>query len=443
MRRFVWILAAALLLCAGCGTEAALPENPAAPVEAESALADDHVIYSFGHFVDGRTLDIDLIGIGGEGQGSGVREIIIRWSDDKTPIQHIVLQEDMGNDSQYLEGAYTQAPDDYGGAETMDLDFDGVQDLVLTVRDADLENPWEDGLCACWLWDRQTEQFCYAFCLQNPDTDQMRTEILSRRFGQDGGNRTLDAAGYRLEDGALCPLWERSTNPQSGQTQFHLWQDGEKRLVRETLDEGDHVLSVREVTVDGGHRLRLEAVGMESLTDYGTSECGVREVRVYDGGTLVQIIPAQEAIDTDGVDGMVGSGYTDCWTRDEVMSVADMNFDGSDDFGLFGWQCNNTIPYYYWLWDSDIGAYRYAFTLQGAIPHSETKEVSSASKSYGGDGPDGGYWHTDYYQYDAAGTLMPVRREVERYKGDTPVIDIYQMTGDQWVLADTKEVSHG
>lgn len=202
----------------------------------------------------------------------------------------------------------------------------------------------------------------------------------------------------------------------------------------------DHVLLTQEATVENGRVLRLEAVGKKRPD---MDQWGVREVQVYDDADLIQTILAQEAIDADGISGAVDEGYTDCWSPDEVLSISDMNFDGSGDIDLFGWVCNNTIPYYYWLWDSEAGQYRYSFTLQGAEAHPGTGEVLSSSKSYGGDGPEGGYYHTDYYRYNASGALTLIRRDVARLEGDTTMIDTYQMTNGQWVLTDTKEALDG
>lgn len=199
----------------------------------------------------------------------------------------------------------------------------------------------------------------------------------------------------------------------------------------------DHVLLTLEAAVDGGRVLRLDAVGKKRPD---MDQWGVREIRVYDGDTLIQTLLTQEGIDAGGVDGAVDTGYTDCWSPDQVMVVEDMNFDGSGDIGLFGWACNNTIPYYYWLWDAGAGQYRYAFTLQGAEAHPETGEVSASSKNYGGDGPEGGYFRTDYYRYDASGELALVRREVEQADGK---LVTYEMTGGQWTLAQTGDAYDG
>ncbi len=171
--------------------------------------------------------------------------------------------------------------------------------------------------------------------------------------------------------------------------------------------ETDGVLSTQEAVVDDGQVLTLKAIGRQLWE----TKYGVREIHVYDGETLIQVLLAQEAIsaewDTQGL-GEIAQTYTECWSPDKVMLVADMNFDGNGDIGLFGWAPNNSIPYYYWLWDSDAGQYRYAFCLQGAEANPETQEISSWYKY------ENGVYYTDYYRFDEDGALQFVRRDVER-----------------------------
>ena len=167
----------------------------------------------------------------------------------------------------------------------------------------------------------------------------------------------------------------------------------------------DHVLLTLEAQMDN-RLLRLDAVGKKRLD---TDQWGVREVRIWDGADLIQTVPVQEAIDTDGVSGAVGEGYTDCWSIDEVMTVRDMNFDGCDDLDLFGWICSNTIPHYYWLWDQNTEQFSYAFCLQGAVINPERQEICSEYKE------NAARYCRDYYQYNEAGALVLVRRDVENY----------------------------
>lgn len=181
----------------------------------------------------------------------------------------------------------------------------------------------------------------------------------------------------------------------------------------------DHVLLTLDAPLADGRTLTLEAVGKQT-DEYS---CGVREIRVYDGDTLLQTVTAYDAIEWEwgsAADDLAGA-YTNCWTPDQTMEALDLNFDGNTDFGLFGWVCNNTIPYYYWLWDEAAGEYRYAFTLQGAEVHPDTQELTSEYKS----GSAGSQWITEHYKPDADGTLVLDRLErlVYNFTPDSGMLD--------------------
>ena len=191
----------------------------------------------------------------------------------------------------------------------------------------------------------------------------------------------------------------------------------------------DHMLSTLESAVGGGRVLRLEVIGKKRAD---MDQWGVREVRVYDGDTPVQTIPAQEAILADGVSGAVDEGYTDCWSVEEAAAVRDMNFDGCGDLALFGWCCSNAIPHYYWLWDAETGQYRYAFCLQGAEADKETETVTSQYQY------ENGVYYTDRYRYDAGGNLELVQRETADYNrpihDGEPTREVYDVIDGQLAL---------
>lgn len=172
----------------------------------------------------------------------------------------------------------------------------------------------------------------------------------------------------------------------------------------------DHVLLTLDAPLADGRTLTLKAEG-KRVDEYSV---GVREVRVYDGEELLQTIPAREAIEAEWGEGMAEEfyDYTQCWSVDEAMETLDLNFDGNTDFGLFGWPCNNTIPYYYWIWDAETEQYQYAFTLQGAEADPETKELTVEYK----DGPAGALWVTEHYKFDENGRLILTSREEYFYE---------------------------
>ena len=170
----------------------------------------------------------------------------------------------------------------------------------------------------------------------------------------------------------------------------------------------DHVLLTLDAPLADGRTLRLEAFG-RVLDEYSA---GVREVRVYDGDTLLQTVQAWEGNmnfwgDGDLLPGESVSEYTSCWKPEGCMTVLDLNFDGNTDFGLFGWPANNTIPYYYWIWDAEAEQYRYAFVLQEAEANPETKELTAQYKS----GSAGSQWIVEYYKPDENGELYLHRVE--------------------------------
>ena len=185
----------------------------------------------------------------------------------------------------------------------------------------------------------------------------------------------------------------------------------------------DHVLLTLEAPLADGRALTLEAVGKQ-VDEYST---GVREVRVYDGEDLIQTLLSREIIEAEWDEGMSENfyNYTECWSPEESMEVLDLNFDGSTDFGLFGWICNNTIPYYYWTWDPETEQYQYAFTLQGAEAHPETKELTAEYK----DGPAGSRYVKEVYKPDETGDLLLDRVEVENWEitgdSDRPGLEVW------------------
>ena len=189
----------------------------------------------------------------------------------------------------------------------------------------------------------------------------------------------------------------------------------------------DQVLLTLEAPLADGRTLTLEAVG--KVEDEYT--CGVREVRVYDGEALLQTVIAYEAIELEwgsAADDLAGE-YTNCWSPEETMEALDLNFDGNTDFGLFGWPANNTIPYYYWIWDGEAEQYRYACTLQGAEADPETGEVVSEYKS----GEAGSRYIYDYYRPDESGALCMVRHEVSIFSQVVSNQDIERPVKETWV----------
>ncbi len=171
----------------------------------------------------------------------------------------------------------------------------------------------------------------------------------------------------------------------------------------------DHVLLTLNTEVNGGRVLTLEAIGKKRAD---MDQWGVREVRVYDGDTLLQTLSMQEAIDRDGVSGALGDGYTDCWEPEGSLSKQDMNFDGFSDICLQAWiPAGPNVPYYYWLWDPDAEAFRYGFCLAEAVPDPETRQIICDLSNTDG-------YTQEYYTYDAQGDLRLAYSVTEHYAPD-------------------------
>lgn len=188
----------------------------------------------------------------------------------------------------------------------------------------------------------------------------------------------------------------------------------------------DHVFQTWEAPLADGRILRLEAVGRQ-VDEYFF---GVREVRVYDGDTLLQTVLASE--------GYWHEDYTETWEEETAVQILDLNFDGNMDFGLFGWVTNNMIPFYYWTWDAGEGCYRYAGTLQGAELLPETEEVMCSVREGGGS-----YWAYDYYHPNADGELLLVRT-VRKVNSEFDIMERGRNEGraieETWVPRDGVEI---
>ena len=183
-----------------------------------------------------------------------------------------------------------------------------------------------------------------------------------------------------------------------------------EELPVEEVPSEDHVFLTLEVPLADGRTLTLEAAGKR----VNEHSFGVREVRVYGGEERIQTVLSREAIKAEWDLGMTEEfyNYTECWSPEESMEALDLNFDGNTDFGLVGWTTNNTIPYYCWMWDPETEQYQYAFTLQGAEAHPETKELTAEYK----DGPAGSRYVTEVYKPDETGELLLDRVEVKTWE---------------------------
>lgn len=231
---------------------------------------------------------------------------------------------------------------------------------------------------------------------------------------------TSGAPAEGEKDAALTPETSTEAGDDAAFTQGASAEaDDDDALAQEAVSETeDHALLTWEACLADGRTLTLEAIG-KKVDEYAY---GVKEVRVYDGNTLLQTVLA-----TDAVEDMLlfDAAYVTCWSAEDAVEVLDLNFDGNADFGLFGWVCNNTIPYHYWTWDAGEGQYRYAYTLQGVTAHPDTGEISSEYKS----GSAGSRYTRDYFCPNEDGELFMVRREIRDWiqteDSERPALEIW------------------
>ncbi len=186
-----------------------------------------------------------------------------------------------------------------------------------------------------------------------------------------------------------------------------------EEVKEDSIRLGEEVLLTLEAPLADGRTLTLEAVGKHGEGQEMDS-CGVRVVRVLDGETLLQTVPARDAIMEEWGEGMLDDfyDYTSCWSLDGTMTTLDLNFDGNTDFGLFGWSANNMIPYYYWTWNAEEERYQFTCTLQGVTLYPDDKTITAEYK-------DGwAAYITDYFTPDENGELRMTQRIAEYYGED-------------------------
>ncbi len=151
----------------------------------------------------------------------------------------------------------------------------------------------------------------------------------------------------------------------------------------------------------------LQVIGKQRLD--GVNMCGVREIRVYDEGELVQTVQMQEGIEKDGADG-IGAGYTQCLTPKDSVTLKDINFDGYLDLEVFGWIVSGNTPYYYWCWNPEMEQFEYAFCYQ--ITGIDEERNLLVSSYHAGGIYDVAYF-TDYFRVTMDNKLMLVESETK------------------------------
>ena len=205
MRRYSGGLLLILLLCVGCGQ--ALPESgtpaeapPEEPVQAapaeepekepseEAETPEDGVLLTLeAPLADGRTLTLEAVGKVEDEYTAGVREV--RVYDGDALLQTASVREAIEKAWDFGDGIlaedfynYTKCWKPEGSMEVLDLNFDGNTDFGLFGWPANNTIPYY-----CWLWDSDTDQYQYAFVLQepkvHPETGELTGEYKSGTAG--------------------------------------------------------------------------------------------------------------------------------------------------------------------------------------------------------------------------------------------------------------------
>ena len=157
----------------------------------------------------------------------------------------------------------------------------------------------------------------------------------------------------------------------TGEAAQGVYSADETRLAQLTrlYETGNAVLCEADASV-GSRTLTLRGVG-HRLNSY---LWGVSSIEVWEGDTLLQTIAISEA--SDDPNGGPGE-YTECPEPELLLRAVDVSFDGCDDIEVFGWLPNNTIPYFYWVWNVDAQRYEYSFRLQGPTIDAKTRLLSA------------------------------------------------------------------
>ncbi len=187
----------------------------------------------------------------------------------------------------------------------------------------------------------------------------------------------------------------------------------------DAIEDGEEYIVEEAVIVDDGKRLTLKLHGKKLSDD----EYGINTIEVLDEENPIQSISIHDAIlaEWDGTDDF--DGYTQSFMKDSGFTNRDMNFDGSGDIGLMGWTTTGAnVPYYYWIWNKEKKQFEYAFSLSNVEVDSKNKQLISRTRS------SAVQYEVNYYEYDADGKLLNVKRIVRGKDKDGKMItDIYEI----------------
>lgn len=125
---------------------------------------------------------------------------------------------------------YAESVREDGGISVADMNFDGAGDICLQGWVANANVP-----CYYWLWDKETEQFSYAFCLCNAEIDTERRQITSRT--RDGANAYITDYYAYGEKGELQKIRYEYEDYHALIKKIYDLTDGEWKLTGEEVLE--------------------------------------------------------------------------------------------------------------------------------------------------------------------------------------------------------------
>ncbi len=182
-------------------------EDKKAPKEEEKPKWGHYTVTAEITVDNGRKLDLILHGFRPEDRSCyGIDKIDVY--DGAYLIQTISVKEaiqEEDTDYGYIEG-YTETWDEDGGLYIGDMNFDGVEDIGLFAWIPLVNIPYY-----YWLWDKEEQQFTYAFCICEPtliDTEKEQI-VVKLRDGANGRsthyyaydeNGELQMVGYIYDD---------------------------------------------------------------------------------------------------------------------------------------------------------------------------------------------------------------------------------------------------
>lgn len=200
MRRLL-IFALVLLALSACAAPAKgpapVPPAQEAPAEEPSqkpvpdelppaeSPSEDHVLLTLdAPLANGRTLTLEAVGRIEDAYTCGVREV--RVYDGEKRIQTVLSREAIelfwGDSDGGTVGEYTTCWSPEGSMAVLDLNFDGNTDFGLFGWPANNTIPYY-----YWTWDEETQQYRYAFVLQeakaHPETGELTAEYKSGTAG--------------------------------------------------------------------------------------------------------------------------------------------------------------------------------------------------------------------------------------------------------------------